>query len=254
MATNRSLSGGSDVYPACAEVAISATHVTRKFGEQTVLDALDLAIHAGEFVALLGRSGCGKSTLLRAIARLDNGVAGSGSLVVSAQSSVLFQDSRVLPWMSVLDNVRLGTPNDMDVARARSALADVGLAGKEGAWPKTLSGGEQQRVALARALMRNPKLILADEPFSALDALTRMRMQSLLLDVYHRHQPAVLFVTHDVDEALVLASRIIVLEKGRICYDRPNTLKLSQGRGNGEFEASRQYILSLLGVAAPVIA
>lgn len=248
MAANSSVTNGSGLHGAGAQIAVSARHLTRRFGEQTVLDRLDLSIETGEFVALLGRSGCGKSTLLRAIARLDTAVAGAGTLQVCGQSSVLFQDSRVLPWMSVLDNVRLGTPNDMDPARARSALADVGLSGKEGAWPKTLSGGEQQRVALARALMRNPQLILADEPFSALDALTRMRMQSLLRAVYQRHQPAVLFVTHDVDEALVLANRIIVLEKGRICYDRPNALTHAQGRGNDDYEVSRQHILSLLGV------
>lgn len=235
-----------------AKIAVSARNLTRRFGEQTVLDGLDLDIHEGEFLALLGRSGCGKSTLLRAIARLDATASGKGTLSVSGPSSVLFQDSRILPWMSVLDNVRLGTPNDMDRDRARQALAGVGLSGKESAWPKVLSGGEQQRVALARALMRNPALILADEPFSALDALTRMRMQSLLLEVYTRHRPAVLFVTHDVDEALLLANRIIVLDSGRICYDRKNPLKLSQGRGSSDFEAVRREILTLLGVRMPV--
>src|SRR5690606_10477564 len=233
------------------DAVVSLRNLTRSFGHQTVLDGVDLDIHAGEFVALLGRSGCGKSTLLRAIARLDTGISGEGQLIVSGQSSVLFQDSRILPWMSVLDNVRLGTPNDMDSERARRALDGVGLADKAPAWPKTLSGGEQQRVALARALMRNPALILADEPFSALDALTRMRMQSLLLDVHARFQPAVLFVTHDVDEALVLANRIIVLDAGRIRYDRLNPLKLSQGRGSTDFESLRQEILALLGVPLP---
>lgn len=233
------------------DAVVSLRNLTRSFGHQTVLDGVDLDIHAGEFVALLGRSGCGKSTLLRAIARLDTGISGEGQLIVSGQSSVLFQDSRILPWMSVLDNVRLGTPNDMDSERARRALDGVGLADKASAWPKTLSGGEQQRVALARALMRNPALILADEPFSALDALTRMRMQSLLLDVHARFHPAVLFVTHDVDEALVLANRIIVLDAGRIRYDRLNPLKLSQGRGSTDFESLRQEILALLGVPLP---
>ena len=254
MASNNSVSKAPLAFEEGVDIAVSAQRLTRRFGDLTVLDKLDLSIREGEFVALLGRSGCGKSTLLRAIARLDNSVAGSGTLLVAGQSSVMFQDSRVLPWMRVLDNVKLGTPNDMDIDRATRALADVGLAGKEGVWPKTLSGGEQQRVALARALMRNPKLILADEPFSALDALTRMRMQSLLLDVWRRHQPAVLFVTHDVDEALVLANRIIVLDQGRICYDQPNTLARAQGRGNGEFESSRQHILSLLGVDVTTLA
>ncbi|MBB5215573.1 sulfonate transport system ATP-binding protein [Parapusillimonas granuli] len=242
------MASNSGLAAADAPIAVSVRNLTRRFGEQTVLDAVDLDIHAGEFVALLGRSGCGKSTLLRAVARLDAAASGGGALSVSGQSSVLFQDSRILPWMTVLDNVRLGTPDDMDAGRARRALAGVGLSGKESAWPKVLSGGEQQRVALARALMRNPALILADEPFSALDALTRMRMQSLLLEVHARHRPAVLFVTHDVDEALVLANRIIVLDAGRIHYDRRNPLKLSQGRGSSGFEAMRREILALLGV------
>ena len=233
------------------DAAVRIRGLTRRFDDRVVLHDLDLDIAEGEFVALLGRSGCGKSTLLRAMARLDSAVEGSGHIQAPSPSAVLFQDSRLLPWMSVLDNVRLGTPAQRDADRARRLLADVGLAGKEDAWPKTLSGGEQQRVSLARALMREPRLIAADEPFSALDALTRMRMQALLLEVYERHSPAVLFVTHDVDEALTLATRLIVLDQGHVRFDRPLGGNGLHARGSATYEALRNDILSLLGVAQP---
>lgn len=244
----------TDIEPVVASkraTAVRLRGLTRRFGDRAVLQDLDLDIAEGEFVALLGRSGCGKSTLLRAMARLDVHLGGDGHIEVPSPSAVLFQDSRLLPWMSVLDNVRMGTPGQRDAERARRLLASVGLAGKESAWPKTLSGGEQQRVALARALMREPRLIAADEPFSALDALTRMRMQALLLEVYERHSPAVLFVTHDVDEALALATRVIVLDAGRVRFDRQLGASGRHARGSAAYEALRADILSLLGVAQP---
>lgn len=242
----------TDIEPVVVQergTAVRIRGLTRRFDDRIVLQNLDLDIAEGEFVALLGRSGCGKSTLLRAMARLDLQLGGPGHIEVPSPSAVLFQDSRLLPWMRVLDNVRMGTPGQRDADRARHLLASVGLAGKENAWPKTLSGGEQQRVALARALMREPRLIAADEPFSALDALTRMRMQALLLEVYERHSPAVLFVTHDVDEALTLATRVIVLDQGRVRFDRRLGENGLHGRGSAAYESLRQDILSLLGVA-----
>ena len=154
--------------------------LVRGFGDRTVLDGLDLELCAGEFVALLGRSGSGKSTLLRALAGLDGDVTGSGLVDVPDNSSVVFQDARLLPWQRVLDNVVLGLRGPAAAERGLLALAEVGLAGREWAWPNELSGGEQQRVALARALVSEPELLLADEPFGALDALTRRRMHDLL--------------------------------------------------------------------------
>jgi sulfonate transport system ATP-binding protein len=200
-----------------------ARGLTRAFGERKVLDALDIGIAPGEFVALLGRSGSGKSTLLRALARLDYDVTGEGELFIPAKVSVVFQDSRLLPWRRVLDNVVLGRRDAGARQRAVDALAEVGLAGRERAWPNELSGGEQQRVALARALVGEPQLLLADEPFGALDALTRIKMHDLLRELCRRHRPAVLLVTHDIDEALTLADRVVVLEEGRIAFDlRPD--------------------------------
>jgi sulfonate transport system ATP-binding protein len=177
---------------------------------------VDLEIAPGEFVALLGPSGCGKSTLLRALAGLDHDVRGSGVVSVPDRVSVVFQDSRLLPWDTVLGNVTLGLREHDADAKGRRALTEVGLAGRESSWPHELSGGEQQRVALARSLVRDPQLLLADEPFGALDALTRIKMHGLLRDLVAAHLPAVLLVTHDVDEAIALADRIVILDHGRV--------------------------------------
>ncbi|MDN3022889.1 ABC transporter ATP-binding protein [Streptomyces sp. S.PB5] len=196
--------------------AVQLRGLTRSFDGRVVLDGVDLDIPAGQFVALLGHSGSGKSTLLRAIAGLDHEVAGSGQLSAPERVSVVFQDSRLLPWRRVLDNVLLGTDG---VAAGRAALEEVGLKGRERAWPNELSGGEAQRAALARSLVREPELLLADEPFGALDALTRIRMHALLRELWERHRPSVLLVTHDVDEAIVLADRVLVLEDGRVGLD-----------------------------------
>jgi sulfonate transport system ATP-binding protein len=193
--------------------------LVRGFSGRGVLNGLDLDIRKGEFVALLGRSGSGKSTLLRALAGFDHGVAGSGELRIPGELAVAFQDARLLPWKRVLDNVTLGLAGAHVAERGLKALAEVELSGRERAWPHELSGGEQQRVALARALVRAPELLLADEPFSALDALTRIRMHDLLLRLCERYRPAVLLVTHDVDEAIKLADRIVVLEAGKLASD-----------------------------------
>ncbi|GAB4057508.1 ABC transporter ATP-binding protein [Catellatospora paridis] len=220
----------------------------RGFGARTVLDGLDLEIGAGEFVALLGRSGSGKSTLLRALAGLDRDVAGTGLIDVPVQSSVVFQDARLLPWQRVLDNVVLGLPGPDAPRRGRAALAEVGLAGREQAWPHQLSGGEQQRVALARALVSEPELLLADEPFGALDALTRLRMHDLLRELCARHRPAVLLVTHDVDEAVTLADRVLVIDQGRITVDTAIDLPAPRSHRQPQFLAYRESLLRSLGV------
>ncbi|MFD7280363.1 ABC transporter ATP-binding protein [Streptomyces sp. NPDC059862] len=223
-------------------------NLVRSFGQRRVLDGLDLAIAPGEFVALLGRSGSGKSTLLRALARLDHDVAGSGDLTAPEHVSVVFQDARLLPWKRLLDNVVLGLNGPLAEERGRAALAEVGLAGREQAWPVELSGGEQQRVSLARSLVREPQLLLADEPFGALDALTRIRMHALLKRLCERHRPAVLLVTHDVDEAIALADRVVVLDRGRIAADVPVELSAPRRHGSTEYAALRGRLLVQLGV------
>ena len=231
-----------------APSAVSVRQLVRSFGTKTVLDGVDLDIGAGEFVALLGPSGCGKSTLLRALAGLDHEVSGSGVVSVPERVSVVFQDSRLLPWDTVLGNVTLGLREHDAGTRARSALAEVGLAGREKAWPHQLSGGEQQRVALARSLVREPQLLLADEPFGALDALTRIRMHGLLQDLVAAHRPAVLLVTHDVDEAIALADRIVVLDRGRIAAIRPVPPEIRTSTDTSGHESLRGDLLAELGV------
>lgn len=225
--------------------------LVRRFAAKTILDGVDLDIERGEFVALLGRSGSGKSTFLRALAGLDHGVEGTGTLETPENLSVVFQDARLLPWRSVIENVTLGLRGAAGQEAGRKALAEVGLEGRETAWPNQLSGGEQQRVALARSLVREPALLLADEPFGALDALTRLKMHDLLRELCARHRPAVLLVTHDVDEAISLADRILVLNEGRLIEDLRVDLPTPRDHGDPRFSEFRIHLLGRLGVDVP---
>jgi sulfonate transport system ATP-binding protein len=221
-------------------------NLSRSFGDRRILDSLDLDIAPGEFVAMLGRSGSGKSTLLRALAGLDHEL--TGDLEVNGTVAVAFQDSRLVPWKRVLANVRLGLRTGAPSTVACAALEEVGLGRHQDAWPLTLSGGEAQRVSLARALVREPSLLLLDEPFGALDALTRIAMHDLVLGLWARHRPAVLFVTHDVDEALALADRILVLGGGRISHESSVALRRPRERQQHELVALRTRLLLELGV------
>lgn len=228
--------------------AVRVRDLHRSFNQNGgVLNGLDLDIAEGEFVALIGRSGTGKSTLLRALAGLDRDVAGSGRVEVPDTVSVVFQDSRLLPWKRILDNILFGLRGDDAVERGKRALAEVGLAGRDRSWPHELSGGEQQRAALARSLVREPRLLLADEPFGALDALTRIRMHALLRKLCQAHRPAVLLVTHDVDEAIVLADRVILLDGGLVHADVRVDLP-SRSRADAQFAKLRTFLLGELGV------
>lgn len=229
--------------------AVRVEGLRRSFSEAGgVLNGLDLTIARGEFVALIGRSGSGKSTLLRALAGLDRAVAGSGVVEVPERVSVVFQDSRLLPWRRVLDNVVLGLPGADARVRGLEALSEVGLEGRDKAWPHELSGGEQQRAALARSLVRDPQLLLADEPFGALDALTRIKMHKLLKKLYAAHNPAILLVTHDVDEAIALADRVIVLVDGVVGSDLRIDLGAKRSPGDPRFASLRAQLLAELGV------
>ena len=219
--------------------------LTKRFGARTVLSGLDLDIAPGEFVALLGRSGSGKSTLLRVLAGLDSDV--DGVVSVPGTVSVAFQQPRLLPWRKVWRNVVLGLRGrGGDRALAEKALAEVRLADLADAWPRTLSGGEAQRLNLARALVREPDLLLLDEPFGALDALTRLAMHSLVADLWERHRPSVLLVTHDVDEALLLADRALVLDDGVIVAE--HALTNSRPRRLDDHLDVRARVLTDLGV------
>ncbi|QRY51536.1 ABC transporter ATP-binding protein [Mycolicibacterium septicum] len=229
--------------------------LTRAFGDQQVLKDLELQIEDGEFVAMLGRSGSGKSTLLRVLAGLDGQV--TGSVRVPRSRAVVFQNPRLLPWRRALANVTFALPDagpdaPSRTARGRSALDEVGLAEKTKAWPLSLSGGEAQRVSLARALVREPDLLLLDEPFGALDALTRLKMYGLLHELWSRRHMAVLHVTHDVDEAILLADRVVVLSGGRVSLDRRVELPFPRTRSDDGFDDLRRALLAELGVREEV--
>ena len=225
---------------------------TRRFGRNTVLDEIDLEIAEGEFVALLGRSGSGKTTLLRTLAGLDK--VNEGEVKLPAARAVVFQEPRLLPWKRVWKNVLLGLESKAlggakhAKALAMKALSEVGLEQRADAWPSTLSGGEAQRAALARALVREPELLLLDEPFASLDALTRIKMHGLVASLWQAHNPAVLLVTHDVDEAIALADRVLILAEGKLIVEKRINLPRKRQPGQPEFVALRRYFLERLGV------
>ncbi|KQZ07205.1 sulfonate ABC transporter ATP-binding protein [Microbacterium sp. Root53] len=219
--------------------AACITGLRKQYAGRAVLDGLDLTLRRREFTVLLGPSGTGKSTLLRILQGLE--APDAGAVRVPPRVTSVFQEPRLVLSLRVLGNVTLGLPRTAPHrAAAREALAEVGLAGRERDWPATLSGGEAQRVALARALVRDPELLLLDEPFAALDALTRRRMHGTVAELVARHAPAVLMVTHDVDEAIALADRILVLRDGRLVADEA----VDEA---GDAGALRRRILGLLG-------
>ncbi|WP_420880810.1 ABC transporter ATP-binding protein [Rhodococcus sp. (in: high G+C Gram-positive bacteria)] len=234
-----------DVPGRVSDAVVTARGVRRVFGSDVVLDGIDLTLHSGEIVALVGRSGSGKSTLLRTVAGLDRGH--EGRIDVDGSVAVAFQEPRLLPWKRVHRNVSLGLP-DGDGKRRIEALGEVNLGHRVDAWPLTLSGGEAQRVSLARALVREPDLLLLDEPFGALDALTRITAYELLIRLWRRHGFAVLLVTHDVEEAVLLADRVLVLDDGRIAHDVAVTAPRPRQRADPGVVALRTQVLAHLGV------
>jgi sulfonate transport system ATP-binding protein len=232
-----------------APPAIAIRRLERRFGDRAVLRGIDLAVAPGEILAIVGRSGCGKSTLLRAIGGLDDGY--TGSVEVTGRIAFGFQDARLLPWARVWENVVFGIagPREERRARALAALADVGLERHADAWPATLSGGEAQRVALARALTREPAVLLLDEPFGALDALTRLRMHALVSGLWRERGFAIVLVTHDVEEAILLADRIAVLDGGVLSAIDDVDLPRPRARSDARFEQLRIQTLERLGVS-----
>lgn len=233
--------------PVATDLAVSLRGVRKAFGEKVVLDGIDLEVARGEFVALLGPSGTGKTTLLRILTGLER--ADEGVVLVPDVRTSVYQEPRLVPSSRVLANVTIGQRRGSDTRDAAlKALGEVGLADKSRSWPATLSGGEAQRVALARALVREPELLLLDEPFAALDALTRIQMQDLVGELFLRHQPAVLLVTHEVDEAIALADRILVLRDGRFSVDIRIDAPQPRDRTDPAFVEHRRLLLSELGV------
>ncbi|GAB3051768.1 ABC transporter ATP-binding protein [Virgibacillus ainsalahensis] len=200
--------------------SIELKDVGKSFGNNEVLHNINLSVNQGSFTAIVGRSGCGKSTLLRIIAKLEE--VSKGTLSFSGDESkepkirIMFQDDRLIPWKNILNNISIGAVNQ---AAAKESLKEVGLIDKKTDLPDQLSGGQKQRIALARALATNPDILLFDEPLGALDALTRMEMQNLIENLWQQQQFTSLLVTHDVTEAVHLADRVIVIDKGSIQLD-----------------------------------
>jgi sulfonate transport system ATP-binding protein len=235
--------------PRSAGVAIDLRGLAKAFGRRQVLGGIDLHIEPGEFVAIVGRSGCGKSTLLRLVAELETPSAGGidldGAPIAQHHDDIriMFQDARLLPWKKVAENIGLGLDSADAPARARAALAQVGLADRAHDWPAVLSGGQRQRVALARALVHAPRLLLLDEPLGALDALTRIEMQRLIETLWREQGFTALLVTHDVAEAVALADRVLLIEDGRIALDERVRLPRPRSRGHTQFAAIEDRIL-----------
>lgn len=232
------------------EPVVRLERLSKSYGEQVILDGIDLRIDKGEFVALLGPSGTGKTTLLRILGRLED--ATTGHATFAERTSVVFQEPRLIQAQRVWRNVVLAEKGGAcGREKALAALDEVGLAPKAKAWPKTLSGGEAQRVGLARALYRSPDLLLLDEPFGALDAFTRRKAQDLVLTLWQEHQPGVLLVTHDVEESLLLADRVIVLGGGHIQADIRVTVPRPRDTTSPAFNAMKREVLSHLSHVSP---
>ncbi|HEY3045984.1 MAG TPA: ATP-binding cassette domain-containing protein [Polaromonas sp.] len=229
-------------------VRLEVRGLSKRYGKRQVLQHTELVIEPGEFVAIVGRSGCGKSTLLRLVAGLEPATQGSIRLDgqdvkgLSNDTRIMFQDSRLLPWRRVIDNVALGLPPGGHAAAAE-VLAQMGLADRQPDWPARLSGGQRQRVSLARALVHQPRLLLLDEPLGALDALTRIEMHQLIEGLWQQRGFTALLVTHDVQEAVALADRVILIEDGRIALDERIPLARPRERSNPQFGVLEKRIL-----------
>lgn len=229
-------------------VDLKVSELSKSFGHKRVLQNLSLDIKPGEFVAIVGRSGCGKSTLLRLVSGLERPTEGSILLdknpvsQLNRSARIMFQDSRLLLWKRVLQNVGLGLRGNWK-PKALWALEQVGLADRAHDWIAVLSGGQRQRVALARALVSEPRLMLLDEPLGALDALTRIEMQHLIETIWQDQKFTTLLITHDVEEAVTLGDRVVLLEDGQVALDLTVPLDRPRHRGNPAFAALVDQIL-----------
>jgi sulfonate transport system ATP-binding protein len=231
------------------ELILELSNLQKSFGTQKVLRNINLKVQKGEFVAIVGKSGCGKSTLLRLLAGLET--PSDGHINIRGQrlegrnvlAKIMFQDGRLLPWKKVIQNVGLGLKEDW-LKRAERVLDKVGLLDRANEWPSVLSGGQKQRVALARALVHEPEILLLDEPLGALDALTRIEMHQLIEELWLDKQFTAVLVTHDVEEAVALANRVILIEDGEIVMDQPIKLPYPRQRDHPLFSPTVIQILN----------
>lgn len=223
--------------------------IRKGYANLSVLHEINLNIKKGEFIAIIGKSGCGKSTLLRLMAGLEEQCSGMIYMndlpleKLNTQAKIMFQDGRLLPWKDVLDNVCIGL-SKKGKSKGMEALKNVGLEEKMNEWPGQLSGGQKQRVALARALVHNPELLLLDEPLGALDALTRIEMQRLIEKLWEKKKFTSILITHDVEEAVTLADRVILIEDGLVALDESINLPRPRERVQEAFSYYHSKILN----------
>ncbi|MDQ0484352.1 ABC transporter ATP-binding protein [Guptibacillus hwajinpoensis] len=243
-------------------MSLQVRNVSKEFENRKAIENISFSTERGEIIGILGTSGCGKSTLLRSVSGLDTSYSGDVLLDgqvcrhVDERLGFIFQQPRLMPWLSVIENVSFGLNGRKDEKQKNAAryLDLVGLKGNESDYPKQLSGGMAQRVAIARALVTSPEYLLLDEPFSALDAFTKMKLQDLLLEIWEAYQTTILLVTHDVEEALYLCDRLIIL-KGQpgtideeLLIDEPRP----RSRGSAKLAAYKEHILNRLELTTPV--
>lgn len=228
---------------------IDLKNVSKSYGDNEVLRGIDLSIEQGTFTAIVGKSGCGKSTLLRIIAKLEEISTGSVTFTDEGNKDpkirIMFQDDRLIPWKNNLKNIELGAVSKIV---AKESLEKVGLIDKEKDWPDQLSGGQKQRIALARALATNPDILLFDEPLGALDALTRIEMQNLIETLWQQQNFTSLLVTHDVTEAVRIADRVIVIDKGVIQLDEHIDLPRPRERDEKFTYYEKKILNEIIGV------
>ena len=233
---------------AYANIVLEAENISKKYGAKQALAPTSLSFVEHSFTCIVGRSGCGKTTLLRVLEGLEDADSGRVQLAAGKRIAPVFQEARLMSWLTVAENITLAAKVDksLDVARLPKLLEQLGLSGCEHLYPHELSGGMAQRVALGRTLFYNPDVILMDEPFSALDYFTRQGLQQTLLDLYAAEHKTIIFVTHDVEEALLLADRIIIMDNSTVKNAVPVTLPRPRQAADADFQLLRQKILQAL--------
>ena len=233
---------------AYANIVLEAENISKKYGAKQALAPTSLSFVEHSFTCIVGRSGCGKTTLLRVLEGLEDADSGRVQLAAGKRIAPVFQEARLMSWLTVAENITLVAKVDksLDVARLPKLLKQLGLSGCEHLYPHELSGGMAQRVALGRTLFYNPDVILMDEPFSALDYFTRQGLQQTLLDLYAAEHKTIIFVTHDVEEALLLADRIIIMDNSTVKNELLVTLPRPRQAADADFQLLRQKILQAL--------